>query len=121
MRKQHEKHTFSKLSVNTQIYLHISHRGLVIDSRYPHLVATPDGFINCSCCESGVVEVKCLCSCTEKSFSKASSSSSFSLESTGDGNLKLKETQAYFYQIQLRLCDVKYGDFVIWSERELIV
>ena len=89
----------------------------MIDPRYPHLGATPDGFITCSCCGSGVVEVKCPFCCTEKSFSEASSSYSFSLESTGDGNFKLKETHAYFYQIQLqmRLCDVKYGDFVIWS------
>ena len=103
--------------------LSISDRGLVIDPRYPHLGATPDGFITCSCCGSGVVEVKCPFCCTEKSFSEASSSSSFSLESTGDGSFKLKETHAYFYQIQLqmRLCEVKYGDFVILSEQELIV
>ena len=83
--------------------LSISDRGLVIDPRYPHLGATPDGFIIYSCCGSGVAEVKCSFCCTEKSFSEASSSYSFSLESTGDGNFKLKETHAYFYQIQLQM------------------
>ena len=68
----------------------------MIDPRYPHLGATPDGFITCSCCGSGVAEVKCSFCCTEKSFSEASSSYSFSLESTGDGNFKLKETHANF-------------------------
>ena len=33
--------------------------GLVINSAYPHLGATPDGIVQCMCCGKGVVEVKC--------------------------------------------------------------
>ena len=45
-----------------------SDRGLVVDPKYLFMGATPDGFITCSCCRSGVIEVKCPFSCKDKSF-----------------------------------------------------
>ena len=33
--------------------------GLVISKNYPNLGASPDGIIDCSCCGSGIIEVKC--------------------------------------------------------------
>nr|XP_054755271.1 uncharacterized protein LOC129261235 [Lytechinus pictus] len=33
--------------------------GLVINPKYPHLGASPDGVVSCDCCGTGVVEVKC--------------------------------------------------------------
>ena len=45
------------------------------------------------------------------------------MESSEDGQFKLKGTHAYFYQMQLQMkvCDLDYGDFVIWRECELVV
>ena len=31
----------------------------MINPQYPHLGASPDGFIKCSCCGEGVIEIKC--------------------------------------------------------------
>ena len=33
--------------------------GLVVNPQYPHLGATPDGFVSCTCCGDGLVEIKC--------------------------------------------------------------
>ena len=33
--------------------------GLVVNPEYPHLGASPDGWVNCDCCGRGVVEIKC--------------------------------------------------------------
>ena len=42
---------------------------------------------------------------------------------TPEGNFVLDKTHAYHYQIQLqmKLSDVTYGDFVVWSESELVI
>ena len=92
---------------------------MVIHPRSPYLGASPDGVVTCSCCGTGAVEVKCPFSCTEESFSEAAGSSAFYSESVSDESFNLKETHSYFYQLQLQmcLCDVKYG----WREDELVV
>ena len=33
--------------------------GLVVNPLFPHLGASPDGFVECSCCGKGLVEIKC--------------------------------------------------------------
>ena len=37
----------------------ISVSGLVINTQYPHLGASPDGVTMCECCGKGAVELKC--------------------------------------------------------------
>ena len=33
--------------------------GLLVSTKYPFLGATPDGLLSCSCCGTGLLEVKC--------------------------------------------------------------
>ena len=33
----------------------VSDRRLIIDPKYPHLGASPDGHVKCSCCGDGVI------------------------------------------------------------------
>ena len=47
------KHSTSHLDVV------ISEAGLCLHPEHPHLAASPDGFISCSCCGNGVIEIKC--------------------------------------------------------------
>ncbi len=56
----------------------ISCSGFVISTDYPHMGASPDGIVDCTCYGRGVLEVKCPYSCTDKTFIDASS---FSLSS----------------------------------------
>jgi len=37
----------------------IAESRLIINPNYPQLGASPDGIVECSCCGSGLVEVKC--------------------------------------------------------------
>ena len=84
--------------------------------------ASPDSFVECSCCGPGVLEVKCpLCMRTE-GFDAALERSSFCLEMDDDENLTLKSEHPYYYQCQLQMVATKrsYCDFVVWSaSREL--
>ena len=50
---------YQKLQEKTHINFSISMSGLVLNPKWPHLGASPDGFIQCDCCGKGVVEIKC--------------------------------------------------------------
>ena len=84
---------------------------------YPFFGAIPDGIVNCSCCGPGVLEIKCPFRCKEKLFENAAIQGSFYLEEDNSG-LRLKVDHAYHYQVQLqmKICQVEYVDFVLWRE-----
>lgn len=42
------------------INLRISDSGLVINTSFPNLGASPDGIITCDCCVKGCLEIKCI-------------------------------------------------------------
>ena len=92
--------------------------GLILDPKFPFLGASPDGLVNCKCCKSGVLEIKCPFSCKQKSFVElANDNPSFCLDDD-NGSLTLKVDHPYHFQVQLqmKLCHVQYCDFVIWRE-----
>ena len=92
--------------------------GLILDPEFPFMGATPDGLVNCKCCNTGVLEIKCPFSCKHKDFTEvASENPSFFLDDD-DGQLTLKEDHAYYFQVQLqmKLCRVQYCDFIAWRD-----
>ena len=96
--------------------------GLILHPSYPFFGATPDGIVNCSCCGSGVLEIKCPFRCKNKSFKDATTQGSFCLEED-DSGLRLKVDHAYYYQVQLQMkvYQVEYANFVLWREEEMFV
>ena len=96
--------------------------GLILHPSFPFFGATPDGIVNCSCHGPGVLEIKCPFRCKDSSFKEAATQGSFCLEEDGD-SLHLKEDHAYYYQVQLqmKLCQVDYADFVVWREEDLFI
>ena len=115
---EHEKtarDAYLKKAKNSHLNLVVSDSGLVIHPQYPYLGASPDGCICCECCGRGVLEVKCPFSCRNQTFLEASSKSSFCLNTTPDGKFYLDKKHSYHYQIQLqmKLAQVNYSDFVI--------
>ena len=115
-----EKHVESYSRIHETIFVIKS--GLMLHPSYPFLGATPDGIVNCSCCGSGVLEIKCPFRCKEKSFEDAASQKSFCLEED-KGDLRLKVDHAYYYQVQLqmKIYHVEYADFVLWREEDIFV
>ena len=93
--------------------------GLFIHSSRPYLCATPDRLVECECCGSCLLEVKCPLS------SAGMNPKDFNLPYliSGDSGLSLSRNHKYFAQIQMQMaltkrewCDLyvysKYGDFV---------
>ena len=92
-----------------------------VDPMYPFEGASPDGMVTCICCGTGVIEIKCPYSCRNKSLKEVSEEKShFFLHAKGAGNLELKDNHQYFCQIQLqmKLCNASFCDFVVWSKNQ---
>lgn len=96
--------------------------GLHISVEHPYLAASPDGMINCTCCGEGVVEIKCPFNGREESARELTASKTSCISLIGD-KVVLKKDHQYYYQIQMQMvaCDVKYGDFVLWTLKDFIV
>ena len=102
----------------------VKESGLILDPLYPFLGASPDGIVTCTCCSTGVLEIKCPYSCRNKGLKEVSEEKSrFFLLVTEAGNLELKDNHQYFYQIQLqmKLCNASFCDFVVWSKDQGIL
>ena len=55
----------------------ISQCGLLLDPTNPFIGTSPDGVVQCTCCGTGVIEIKCPFSCKEKRFSERAEDRSF--------------------------------------------
>ena len=99
----------------THAFFELKKCGLVLDSENPFIGASPDGIISCSCCGKGVVEVKFPFSCRDKSFDEAVKHREFCLE---EDTFLLKQDHPYYFQVQLqmKLCQAKFCDFVVWGK-----
>ena len=87
--------------------------GLWVSVTDPHLGASPDGLVRCSCCGDGILEVKCPFTLQDSTIGEATLRKDFCL----DSQLKLKTTHKYHDQVQLQLFVTGRGycDFVVWS------
>ena len=94
--------------------LSVTDSGLVINPKWPHIGASPDGIISCSCHGIGVLEIKCPYCQRGTDIQRASDDRSFCLKKV-DGKLFLDPNHAYYYQVQcqLHVCDVSYADFCV--------
>ncbi|XP_060753973.1 uncharacterized protein LOC132864548 [Neoarius graeffei] len=91
--------------------------GLIISPDYPHLGASPDGKIKCSCCGMGILEIKCpYCKCGD-THEQAAEDKDFCLQNMG-GQISLKRNHTYFYQVQaqLNISSSEYCDFVVLTQ-----
>ncbi|XP_048258168.1 uncharacterized protein LOC125383619 [Haliotis rufescens] len=50
---------YEKLSCEHHHNFSVEECGLFLSCEYPHLGATPDGIVDCSCCGRGCLEIKC--------------------------------------------------------------
>lgn len=54
-----QKNTMFKVSQESHADMSVVECGLVINPEWPHLGASPDGIVQCTCCGKGVLEIKC--------------------------------------------------------------
>ena len=91
----------------------VTNTGLHVNPLCPHLGASPDGLISCSCCGKGLLEIKCPYSIRDLDPTSA----------VYFKNSKLSTSHHYFYQVQgqMMVCDHSYCDFVCWTPKGLHV
>ena len=100
----------------------VAKSGLCLHSEYPHLGATPDGFVSCDCCREGLVEIKCPYKYCDVVLSSINDNS-FYLKTDRDGKLCLINSHDYYYQVQgqMAVCEKPYCDFVCWTTKDIYV
>ena len=89
---------------------------------YPHLGASPDGSVSCSCCGAGLLEIKCPYKHRDQHPHSVSVANKFCLYRVA-GAVKLKRTHDYYIQIQgqTAICKKDYCDFVCWTPKGMHV
>ena len=93
----------------------ISVSGLVINTQYPHLGASPDGVTMCECCGKGVVELKCPYSARDYTVHE----SALDYVEYAADSIRLKKEHSYFYQVQTQifLCQAQFAHFAVWTPK----
>jgi hypothetical protein len=104
---------YKNISVQNHDNLILSITGLLINVCFPHLGASPDGLISCSCCGEGVLEIKC----------PFSVSNSLPTDSKFIEDNKLSHKHEYFYKVQgqMGILERLYCDFVVWTRQDIYI
>uniref|UniRef100_A0AAY5KB43 YqaJ viral recombinase domain-containing protein n=1 Tax=Esox lucius TaxID=8010 RepID=A0AAY5KB43_ESOLU len=112
--RKHYTDEMSKIHDNFSVQL----SGLVVRNDQPHLGASPDGLVSCSCCGRGTLEIKCPYKYRD-GLTGCRNDSQFCL----DKSLRLKKGHPYYHQVQLHMfvCNVQYCDFVVWTSKGVIM
>ena len=99
----------------------VTEAGLYISQDKPSIGASPDGIIVCDCCGTGALEIKCPF-CIKEELTDTPPPG-LCMERDENGVWKLKQEHACFYQVQVHLnvCQLEYGDFVLWTENGLAI
>lgn len=101
----------------------VSISGLVIHPDYPYLGASPDGVISCSCCEPGLIEIKCPYKYRNESpiADNALSHPNYCLIKEENGTIHLSHNHEYYHQIQaqIAICESQYCDFICWTTQDM--
>lgn len=74
----------------------------------------------CDCCGIGTLEIKCpYCSQNSTPETATENDNLKCLEHSYAEVVKLKVDNAYFYQVQaqLHICNLEFGDFVVWTPK----
>ena len=96
----------------------VSSCGLHVHPEYPHVGATPDGIVNCTCCGTGCLEIKCPFTCRGDEGNVYQHAC---LDKSGNVPI-LKRTHEYYYQVQTHLLVTKsdYCGFIMWSSPKIV-
>ena len=115
-------HGVKKDHVNSVVSL----AGLNVNPKYPHLGASPDGYVSCDCCGKGLIEIKCTYKYRKElpvSDNALADKNYFLVKDPISKTVKLSREHKYFYQVQgqLAICDMSYCDFVCWTEKDIFI
>ena len=113
--KHHAKRKYEEIVKATHHKaISISECGLFLHPEFPYLAATPDLVSQCSCCDLGVVEIKCSHSIAE---SRPAIGLPPYLLQNSSGNMTLNRNHSHYTQIQgqMEVLNAKWGHFFVFS------
>ena len=92
--------------------------GLVVNPLFPHLGASPDGFVCCDCCGKGLLEIKCPFSGRDIHPSGLRGKPQSCLGEKG-----VVTSHAYYMQIQGQfvISEKQYCDLVVWTSGGIVI
>ena len=98
----------------------VSKCGLFISVENPFMGASPDALVSCSCCGDGCVEIKCSFSHKDQFIYEAIEQNQTFCLRRQNNNIHLLKTHSYFYQVQTQMyiCNRKYCDFFMWTNKD---
>ncbi|KAK1885950.1 Exonuclease [Dissostichus eleginoides] len=101
--------------------INVAASGLILNPELPWIGASPDGVVSCACHEPGILEIKCPFSAKDRSLLECTKDSRFCLTVPEGGLMSLKLDHSYMYQVQaqMRVAEVMFCDFVVWTPQEL--
>ena len=93
--------------------------GLVVHPNWPHMGASPDSIVECSCCGVKCLEIKCPYSFRDKSIEFLIEGNSY-LYWGHNLEYLLKEDHEYYYQIQTQLLvtELQSCHFFVWTKTD---
>ena len=97
-----------KLITNTVFQRHTNfeciNMGLVVDREYPWLGASPDAAFHCTCCEYGVIEIKCPYSVRKSLLTEAINGKVKNFYVVCENDFySLRQNHPYFTQVQIEM------------------
>ena len=114
------KETYVKMRSKQHTNFQVRDSGLILNSCYPHLGASPDGIVYCDCHGYGCLEVKCPYCLRDASPEEVVEGASFLKKDT---KAELDKNHSYYYQVQTQifLGEFKYCDFVAYTQKCLFI
>ncbi|KAK4884885.1 hypothetical protein RN001_001156 [Aquatica leii] len=96
--------------------------GFIINPTFPQFGASPDGITSCSCCGKGTLEIKCPYVLKDMNLQMYASKKNSCLTIV-NGDINLDKNHSYFYQIQMqmKIANLPFCDFVVWSPQEIFL
>lgn len=96
--------------------------GLLFNQKLPFFTDSSDGLVCCDCHGVGCLKVKCLKVLETQSFDYLTKKPNNILNKFGE-QFHMEYTHEFFYraQMNIRLSDTKYCDFVLWSSIQILV
>ena len=83
--------------------------GLFINPVFPHLGASPDGFVLCKCCGNGLVEIKCPYTQDPNEYID----DKFYLQPSGEVKMQLSHTHGYYLQMQGQMSVILFAGLLL--------
>ncbi|XP_031334306.1 uncharacterized protein LOC116164293 [Photinus pyralis] len=97
--------------------------GLIINSMFPCFGASPDGLVNCDCCGSGCLEIKCPYCVRDSNVEELVHFKNMCLKANvledNIWSIDLDQNHSYFHQVQMQMAvaERSYCDLVVWSKK----